>query len=424
MRKEIIINRLLDKYESSKHLYEPGTSNRRVMLRTDPRKKEFPEYEYENANIRDAFNAAAKELEQQNLIAIQWLKGRPVLECVILNVDAALECYKLVGRTHPKDLALKVAALVQEKLEYATADWIVAWRDDIFVKAKEEFKVPTYCKKDIAPLEALLVAVRAFDAQNGDPTTMRAFSSRCYHDTKFFERNVRDLFLQIAQKYDNTLSELCEHEDLGVRDQLAYLGIYARPELYEMAGDVSIYTHKGSIDLHAAGDCGLALPSTVVDDVVSFDLHTIRSITFIENKTNYDEYIRTEKQHDELVIYHGGFISPKKRALFTKLAIAVQSGIALRFWGDIDLGGFQMYEQLQKTFTNVHPMRMSAAEVEKYHHNGLARTEEYLCKLRTSHFNLVGSQFKPAIDKITEYGVTIEQEAFLAECAPCDLACV
>lgn len=415
MRKEIIVNRLLDKYESSKHLYEPGVSNRRVMLRTDPRKKEFPEYEYENATIRDAFNEAAKELAQQNLIAIQWLKGRPVLECVILNIDAVLECYKLVGRTHPKELALKIAALVHEKLEYATTDWIVAWRDDICVKAGEEFKVPTYCKKDLSQLETLLVALRAFDTQNGEPTTMRAFSSRCYHDTKFFERNVRDLFLQVARKFDNVLAEICEHEDLGVRDQLAYLGIYARPELYELAGNVTINTRAGSIDLNAAGDCGLALPSTVVDDVVSFDLHTIKRVTFIENKTNYDEYIRAEKQHDELVIYHGGFISPKKRSLFSKLAIAAQSGIALSFWGDIDLGGFQMYEQLQKTFPNVQPMRMSAAEVEKYRHNGLARPEEYLCKLRTSHFNLDGSQFKPAIDKIVEYGITIEQEAFLSD---------
>ena len=415
MSKEIIINRLLDKYESSKHLYEPGVSNRRVMLRTDPRKKEFPEYEYENATIRDAFNEVAEELAQQNLIAIQWLKGRPVLECVILNVDAVLECYKLVGRTHPKELALKIAALVHEKLEYATTDWIVAWRDDICAKAREEFKAPTYCKKDLSQLENLLVALRAFDAQNGEPTTMRAFSSRCYRDTKFFERHVRDLFLQAARKFDNVLAEICEHEDLGVRDQLACLGIYARPELYELAGNVTINTRTGSINLNAAGDCGLALPSTVVDDIASFDLHTIQSVTFIENKTNYDEYLRTEKQHNELVIYHGGFISPKKRSLFSKLAIAAQSGIALRFWGDIDLGGFQMYEQLKKTFQNVQPMRMSEAEVERYHHNGLARPEEYLCKLRASHFNHDGSHFKSAIEKIAEYGVTIEQEAFLSD---------
>lgn len=414
MRKEIIINRLLDKYESSKHLYEPGASKRRVMLRTDPRKKEFPEYEFENATIRDAFNEAAKGLAQQNLIALQWVKGRPVLECVILNVDAAMECYKLVGRTHPKDLAIQVASLVREKLEYATTDWVVAWRDDICVKAGEEFKVPTYCKKDLSQLEALLVALRAFDAQNGEPTTMRAFSSRCYHDTKFFERNVRDLFLQVARKFDSALAEICEHEELGVRDQLAYLGIYARPELYEMAGNVTINTRAGSIDLHAAGDYGLALPSTLVDDVISFDMHTIQSITFIENKTNYDEYICAEKRQDELVVYHGGFISPKKRTLFSKLAVAAQGEIAVYFWGDIDLGGFQMYEQLQKTLPNVQPMRMSGVEVETYRHNGLARPAEYLNKLLTSHFNVDSSFFKSAIEKIVEYEVSIEQEAFLS----------
>ena len=31
--RNIILNRLLDKYENSKHLSEPGTSLRRVMLR-------------------------------------------------------------------------------------------------------------------------------------------------------------------------------------------------------------------------------------------------------------------------------------------------------------------------------------------------------------------------------------------------------
>ena len=45
MRKNVIISRLLDKYENSKHLFEPGVSNRRVMLRIGSGKKEFPEYD-------------------------------------------------------------------------------------------------------------------------------------------------------------------------------------------------------------------------------------------------------------------------------------------------------------------------------------------------------------------------------------------
>ena len=37
----IILNRLLDKYENSKHLLAPGASTRRVMLKVE--KKDIPE---------------------------------------------------------------------------------------------------------------------------------------------------------------------------------------------------------------------------------------------------------------------------------------------------------------------------------------------------------------------------------------------
>jgi len=40
----IILTRLLDKYEKSKHLLEPGSSNRRVMLRIH--KEELPGYRH------------------------------------------------------------------------------------------------------------------------------------------------------------------------------------------------------------------------------------------------------------------------------------------------------------------------------------------------------------------------------------------
>ena len=86
-----ILNRLLDKYEASKHLLEPGTSTRRVMLRVE--KKELPEYFYEEAVIRDSYNEAAKELEAQGLVQLEWVKGRPVLSAIILCLDQVMPCY-------------------------------------------------------------------------------------------------------------------------------------------------------------------------------------------------------------------------------------------------------------------------------------------------------------------------------------------
>ena len=37
MKQELLLSRLLDKYEKSKHLMQPGSSSRRVMLRVEKR---------------------------------------------------------------------------------------------------------------------------------------------------------------------------------------------------------------------------------------------------------------------------------------------------------------------------------------------------------------------------------------------------
>ena len=57
-------------------------------------------------------------------------------------------------------------------------------------------------------------------------------------------------------------------------------------------------------------------PSTLVSEIVDIELKNICCITFIENKTNYDEYLLAEKQPEELVVYHGGFLSPRKKKTF------------------------------------------------------------------------------------------------------------
>ena len=250
-------------------------------------------------------------------------------------------------------------------------------------------------------------------AELSGSVTMRAFSSQCFHDTKYFERNVRELFLTIARKYNTQLAAACTEAKLGERDQLAFLGIYARPELYELSGDCAICLKKGELRLSVAEPYGLALPSTLVSEIVDIELKNICCITFIENKTNYDEYLLAEKQPQELVVYHGGFLSPRKKKLFEKLAAAAGETMQIRFWADIDLGGFCMFENLQTVFPQLEPMRMEGRFVEQYHKNGLKRPEQYLKKLKEERNAGRHTLFVDAIDKILQYGVTIEQETFL-----------
>lgn len=408
-KQKIILNRLLDKYENSKHLLDPGTSPRRVMLRVE--KKDFPEYIYEDAVIRDAYNGAASELERKNLVQLEWVEEYRLLSVIVLRLDKISQCYAFAERVHPKVQAGQIIQLIDDSLKDVAISWIIAWKTDVCSSAAKQLKIPTFCKTDDTPLRDLLRAFREYSALPGG-ITMRAFSSRCFSDTKYFERNVRDLFLRIARKYNADLAISCDENDLGEREQLAYLGIYARPELYELAGNCQVRTEWGNICIGAA-PYGLALPSTSIDSITAIDLTAIQCITFIENKTNYDEYVISEKQPNELVIYHGGFLSPQKRKLVTLIASAVSEHVKIQFWADIDVGGFRMFDNLQKLIPSVLPIRMSGELVEKFHKHGLMRSKEYLSELATDLKSGRYLLFKDAIEKILSYGVTIEQETFL-----------
>ncbi len=397
---EIILNHLLEKYEKSKHLLEPGSSNRRVMLRVE--KKELPEYRYQ------------EKLEWDGLIYLEWVKGRPVLSAVILNLVSVEQCYLISGRVHPKKQAELVAKMVRAALDHVETPWVAAWRDEVCAKAGSAYSVPHFCKKDTVFLSELLSALVQYDALRGQPVTMRAFSSRCYHDSKYFEHNIRDTFLSIARSYHRELAEACERGDMGVRDQMACLGIYARPELYELSGKCVLTTELGSIHVDAAWPFGLALPSTAVNSIRSIDLGDIRRVVFIENKTNYDEFLLTELDTDTLAVYHGGFLSPQKRKLFSKIKDSIPDDTLIYFWADIDLGGFQMFSHLQGIIPDLKPLRMSGEEVATHWQNGLSRSEKYLERLEQALKNQEFPLFDDAIRKILDYGATIEQEIFLA----------
>ena len=167
------------------------------------------------------------------------------------------------------------------------------------------------------------------------------------------------------------------------------------------------------MDLSPLYPLGIALPSAQTEFVTAFQLDKIRKIIFIENRTNYNEYLRQSIAPDELVLFQGGFLSLRKRRLFHTLAeSASQAEIPAFFWADIDLGGFQMFEQLKRIFPNLLPMRMSLQDVETFKNQGLRRSDEYLSKLSDAACQY--PMFREAIQGILRYGVTIEQEAFHA----------
>lgn len=410
VEEKIIINRLLDKYERSQHLINPHLFNRRVMLRIE--NNELPEYNYENSEIKDKYNLASERLEKNKLISIEWVKGIKRIDRLILNLKNLDNAYDFVGRIHPSKEVEAFCNIIENGLIDIKTEWIVSWRNDVCDKMRRTLKFDSDLKKGKDFITKLVKAFREYDLLNDD-ITMRAFSSKCYGNTKTFEKEIRDTFLKIADKYDLTFQNVCEDSDLNVRDKLAYFGIYARPEIYEFSGDLLLVTENGTIDFSVLGNCGAAVRSTVLPMIKTFDMSNIDKVIFIENKTNYDEYISSENSNSRLIIYHGGFMSSQKQKFISKVYENCKKNTEFEFWADIDLGGFEMFYKLKEIIPSLKPLNMSAEDVNKYHSYGLIRKEKYLYKLKQAKINDKYSIFNDVIDMILKFGVTIEQETFL-----------
>ena len=409
MERELILTKLLDKYENSKHLSEPNTSKRRVMLRID--KNDLPEYKYEIAENRDRFNSAAKALEADGIVEVKMLGDRPVMSMIVLKLQKISDAYKAANKIHPVEAAKECISIIKTILSPVKTPWIQSWRDDTCETIKQTLRLPSFYKKDVSYARKFLSMLIYYDKLN-DTTTTRTFSTTCFQNSKQFENEFQGEFLKAAMCFHPELAELSLQEDFGTREKLAVLGIFTHPELYQLAGCISIVTQQGETDLSPLYPYGIAIPGTAVDEIISFKCDSIRKIIFIENLTNYCEYLRTEIVSKELVIYHGGYLSPKKRQLVNKLSESKLPDVSVYFWGDIDLGGFQMFGHLLKIFPMLIPMRMSSDVVAKYAQFGLSREPAYLERLKTAIEQSEFPLFEESIRMVLHYGTTIEQEVF------------
>ena len=234
MEQKLILGRLLDKYENSKHISQPNSSKRRVMLRIE--RKDLPEYLYETIDVRDRFNKAAQILEKENLVEVIFNKGLPIISIIVLNIQQIDKAYQTIHRIHPVQAAQNFCTLIGNTLSGIKTPWIKSWRDDACQTIKHTLRLPSFCKQGESHAREFLQALAYYDKLDGVTTTTRAFSAACFQDSKRFEQEFQNDFLNMAMCFHPEMAEISEQNEFGVREKLAFLGIYSHPELYQIAG--------------------------------------------------------------------------------------------------------------------------------------------------------------------------------------------
>lgn len=410
-----LLEDLMKKYEKSKHFRSPNQSNRRVFLSKE--KGEMKGYCWESEVSKELFIEEALFLEKEQVILILWEKPQQVLSQVTLNLAQVEKAYGLLEKIPPWQEVEGAGAFLRDALGDLNLPWLLEWKERLLLEMEQTWKLPSFLQKGEAYGKnfcALLCAFDGFSTHLCHGMTLRSFSIKVFHHSKVLEQQYLPEFIKLLKEYHPEVSALWKDASLSEKEILQMVGITPRGEMFSLSGNLRLEFSKGTLEIAAVGGSGLALTGESCGELKKIHLDGVKELYFIENKTNYEDFVWRKEEH-QAVIYHGGFFSPSKGKFFQKISDDLEKTeeVKVFFWGDIDLGGFRMFQRLQGIFPSLMPYKMGEEEVGTFAKFGLPRSVEYLEKLKEKQGEF--PLFQGAIEEILKHEVTIEQEVLLME---------
>jgi hypothetical protein len=381
-----ILNKLLDKYERSKSFIGDNKVNQRFAAKITSL---FPQYtDHANYEMFQSVNDAIDVLSRRRLVFAK-INSAKVCSEVSLILEGIDEVYKYLNRTPKKDIHNSIQQILEaykDKNEILNR-YCTAQTDRISMNKPIQF-----FNDDLLEFENILVAVDESSKVESE-TFIRDFSVRIFKDSKMFER--------LSSKVE---SLLFEYGDFPEKNQvLENLNLVKNPTYVNFKGAGIIELSGQTIDLSRLRS-DLALSSSMLPDINNIKL-TGRAVLTIENLTSF----HTTDSRDMFVIYLGGFHNRVRREFIKKIH-KQNPEVDFYHFGDIDAGGFYIFEHLKRqTGIEFRPYKMDLEALKKYQAYSKKLTEhdrDRLMKLRES-------QFKEVITYMLENDCKLEQEAIL-----------
>jgi hypothetical protein len=456
--KKLILGRLLDKYEKSKS-FTDETSNRRILLKMGDR--DLPEYDVEKPLVRETFNSVVKELAGKELVGFEWLKYETgnIIDKVWLLAGNVEEAYLEISRKPKRDvldvllqyadrLSGKIAqrnkrvmqgneGVIQENAggtpenkdinagkcirsfddaeEVDSGTEILGWMEhflnDVRRNIENRSTVSGLLPDDEEQAFAVLRVFEEIIGLEGGEFLERAFSLRCFGDSKYFEKKVKSRVAGIIRRYFNKPEESVEMTDDEI---LAQTGILQSPELIEFKGGLVGEINGRSIDF-SVFVYGASINSDTVRGLKINGMGQVKRILFIENKANYLDFTSKNADPTLMTVFHGGFYSPLKSLFLKKLSdAATDLGVDFYHWSDIDLGGFLIFNRLKiNIIPGLKPYLMDVEALKSRARHAVPIDKKYADKIERLLDDPEFAEFRGVMEYMLEYRIKLEQEAFL-----------
>lgn len=393
---EIILNRLIDKYESSKSF--TGDNKVSQNFYVEPGKL-FPGYlddaEYD---YFVAVNEAVEALAKKGFVRLSRLKNGIIVK-VFLNIPALEAVYEELQRIPKKEdnsWLLRIWEEYEEEGENPLADYILAQKERLVKNLPVEFYDNS--RKDY---EDLLRGVKQV-LRNNQEVYIRDFSAAVFSDSKRME--------ELKGKVQSLLSHYGNYESR--EHVLEECGVVSTPTYVALKGNGVLILGGQRLDLSKLrGDISLSTES--IKELSQVQVLGQRVVT-VENMTSFHAY----GEKEDFVLYLGGFHNRVKREMLQSIHGWNPSKTYWHF-GDIDAGGFYILEHLiRKTGIPFRSLHMDIRTLGEHREawkpltsNDKGRIRQLLEKFPEEGKGETGRDYREVLTYMLLHNCKLEQEA-------------
>ena len=386
-----ILNYLVDKYESSVSFIGANKTNQSFSV-----KPERIFLSYTDDSDFDTFksvNNAVEELECLNFVSVKKERNA-VVKNIILNLEELITIYILLEREEKKarnNALLGIFELYRKKDSVILSEFCTMQIKNIAENKNIEFFDGSQADF-VAILDAVLFSEQQLNKKEQSEMYIRDASIRLFNDSKKLEI--------LLQKIQNLMFKYGDFENK--EHVLEECGIVPTPTSVTIKGAVILEFENQIIDLCLLGN-DISLSTKTLQSLKNVHITGTKLVT-IENLTSFYDFDAS----NACILYLGGFHNKTKRT-FLKNVFNQNSNIEYFHFGDIDAGGFYIFEHLKrKTKIPFKMLSMDIATLEKYKTNWISLTDndkKRLLKLSTDNCD-----YSKLIDFMLANNCKLEQE--------------
>lgn len=385
-----ILNQLLDKYERSLTFKNENTKKQSFSLEIS---KVFPKYS-DDFDLFQKLNSEIEDLCKKNFISLKKEKNQDLVKSVSLNLEKIDEIYTFLNRVPRKneqENLLKILCKFEnpEKKDSILYSFIQNQKERIVKNQNVEFFDNE--NKDFDSFKDILLAIQKIE-ENETEIFIRDFSISIFGDSKRLEK-IKSSIESILKNYGEIESD----------DILAEFNILKTPTYVFVKGNALIHFKSQILNLsELSGDIGLS--TQTLKEIEKIEVLGERVIT-IENLTTFHDF----EQNEDFIIYLAGFHNSVKRDFLKKIFETNNQKKYFHF-GDIDAGGFYIFEHLKnKTSIPFEKMNMDIETLKKFKEKTKSLTKEDVKRLSKLSEN---AEYKEICEYMIKNNCKLEQEAF------------